>query len=142
MSIIRPSDTAINSLSYDSGVGHYTDMTKICDLLGIAPFTIDTIPTLANIGELIRYAEDYIDEYTKQSWRPSIVENEMKDFDLDFHRMYRYTNHRYTDYVGAIRLNREDVRKVVRLCAWKGDIWEELAGATCKINFVDFSSYL
>tara|TARA_R100000278_G_scaffold34496_1_gene31040 strand:- start:3315 stop:4415 length:1101 start_codon:yes stop_codon:yes gene_type:complete len=142
MSIIRPSDTAINSLDYDGGIGHYTNMTKICDLLGIAPFTTDTIPTLANIGELIRYAEDYIDEYTKQSWRPSIIEDEMKDFDLDFNRMYRYNSatSRYTDYVGFVRLNREDVRKVIRLCAWKGDVWEELAGATCKVNITDFTS--
>ena len=140
MSIIRPSDTAINSLDYDAGIGHYTNMTKICDLLGIAPFTTDTIPTLANIGELIRYAEDYIDEYTKQSWRPSIVENELKDFYLDFHRMYRYSSVSYTDYVGFIRLNREDVRKVLRLAAWKGDTWEELAGATCKINITDFTN--
>ena len=141
MSIIRPSDTAINSLDYDAGIGHYTNMTKICDLLGIAPFTSDTIPTLANIGELIRYAEDYIDEYTKQSWRPSIVENEFKDFDFDWARMYRFSrDYKYTDYVGFIRLNREDVRKVLRLAAWKGDNWTELAGATCKIKITDFTS--
>ena len=66
--ITRPSDTAINKADYDNGVGYYTDMTRITDLLGIAPFTSDTIPTLAHIGELIRYAEDYIDEYTKESW--------------------------------------------------------------------------
>lgn len=141
MSVIRPSDTAIDALNYDGGIGHYTNMTKICDLLGVAPFTADTIPTLANIGELIRYAEDYIDEYTKQSWRPSIVENEFKDFDFDWARMYRYSrDFKYTDYVGFIRLNREDVRKVLRLCAWKGDTWVELAGATATVNITDYTN--
>lgn len=139
--IIRPSDTGLNALNYDSGVGHYTNMTKVCDLLGIAPFTNDTIPTLANIGELIRYAEDYIDEYTKQSWRPLIVENEMHDFDFDWSRMYRLSrDYKYTDYVGFIRLQLEDIRKVLRLSAWKGGEWEELASATTKISITDYTN--
>lgn len=138
--IIRPSDTAINSLNYDGGIGHYTNMTKICDLLGIAPFTADTIPTLSNIGELIRYAEDYIDEYTKQSWRPTIVTDEFHDFDFQWERMYRYNRtYKHTDYVGFIRLQREDVRKVLRLCAWKGNTWQELAGSTARITISDYT---
>ena len=44
--INRPSDTAINSPNYSNGIGYYTDMTRVTDLLGIAPFTTDTIPTL------------------------------------------------------------------------------------------------
>jgi len=139
--IIRPSDTGLSNLDYDEGVGHYTNMTKITDLLGIAPFTTDTIPTLATIGEYIRRAEDYIDEYTKQSWRPTIVENEFHDFDFDWERMYRYSkDYRHTDYVGLIRLHREDIRKVLRLCAWKGNAWEELAGATATININDYTN--
>lgn len=139
--IIRPSDTGLSGLDYDDGVGHYTNMTKITDLLGIAPFTSDTIPTLASVGELIRRAEDYIDEYTKQSWRPVIVENEFHDFDFDWERMYRYNrDYRHTDYVGFIRLHREDIRKVLRLCAWKGNAWEELASATATLSITDYTN--
>ena len=139
--IIRQSDSALAALNYTGGVGHYTSMTRICDLLGIAPFTTDTVPTLANVGELIRYAEDYIDEFTKVSWRPSIVENEMHDFDFDWSRMYRLSrDYKYTDYVGFIRLQYEDIRKVLRLSAWKGGEWEELAGATCSITITDYTN--
>lgn len=140
--ITRPSDSSLSALNYSAGVGHYTDATRIADLLGVQPFhATDTVPTLANIGELIRYAEDYIDEYTKQSWRPSIVENEMHDFDYDWSRMYRMNrDYKYTDYVGFIRLQREDVRKVLRLAAWKGGEWEELAGATSSITITDYTN--
>ena len=139
--IIRQSDSALAALNYSGGVGHYTTMTRVCDLLGIAPFTADTVPTLANVGELIRYAEDYIDEFTKVSWRPSIVENEMHDFDFDWARMYRLSrDYKYTDYVGFIRLQYEDIRKVLRLSAWKGGEWEELAGATTSITITDYTN--
>ena len=139
--IIRPSDTGLNALNYDGGIGHYTNMTKVCDLLGIAPFDNNTIPTLANIGELIRYAEDYIDEYTKCSWRPSIVEDERHDFDFDWNRMFRMSrDYKYTDYVGFIRLQAEDVRKVLRLSAWKGSEWQELAGATARVSITDYTN--
>ena len=141
--ITRPSDTAINAADYSNGVGYYTDMTRITDLLGIAPFTTSTIPTLANIGELIRYAEDYIDEFTRESWRPMLVEKEFHDFDFDWNRMYRYNkNYRYTDYVGFIRLHYENVRKIIRMSAWKGSSWNELAGATCVITISDYTQII
>jgi hypothetical protein len=139
--ITRPSDTSINKANYSGGVGYYTDMTRITDLLGIAPFSDDTIPTLAHIGELIRYAEDYIDEYTRESWRPMIIEDEWHDFDFDWHRMSRYSrDYRYTDYVGFIRLHYENVRKIIRLAAWKGDTYNELAGATSVITISDYTN--
>ena len=117
-------------------------MTRVTDLLGIAPFTTDTIPTLAHIGELIRYAEDYIDEYTRESWRPMIVKDEWHDFDFDWNRMYRHgsRHHRFTDYVGFIRLHYENVRKIIRLTAWKGDTYEELAGSTARITISDYTN--
>jgi len=137
--ISRPSDTAINAANYTTGVGYYTDMTRITDILGIAPFTANTIPTLAMVGELIRYAEDYIDEYTKESWRPMIVQDEFHDFDFDWYRMYRYNkSFRYTDYVGFIRLEHENIRKILRMSAWKGNQWSELASSTCSVTISDY----
>ena len=140
--ITRPSDTAINAADYPNGVGYYTDVTRICDLLGIVELGDSTVPTEAHVGELIRRAEDYIDEYTKESWRPMTVENEYHDFDFDWHRMYRYGNRdwRYTDYVGFIRLHYENVRKIIRLAAWKGDNWEEMASATATVTISDYTN--
>tara|TARA_R110002167_G_scaffold136101_5_gene322734 strand:- start:1979 stop:3052 length:1074 start_codon:yes stop_codon:yes gene_type:complete len=139
--IRRPSDTAINAADYTGGVGYYTDMNRVTDLLGIAPFTTDTIPSLSHVGELIRYAEDYIDEFTRESWRPMLVEKEFHDFDFDWNRMFRNnTNHRYADYVGFIRLHYENVRKIIRLTAWKGNRWDELAGSTSRVTISDYTN--
>ena len=140
--ITRPSDTAIAAADYENGIGYYTDVTRVCDLLGIVELTDDTVPTEAHVGELIRRAEDYVDEFTRESWRPMTVENEFHDFDFDWHRMYRYGNrdYKYTDYVGFIRLHYENVRKIIRMAAWKGDSWQELASATATVTISDYTN--
>lgn len=141
MRISRPSDTNIASADYDSGIGYYTDMTRITNLLEIPPLTTATYPSLSHIGELIRRVEDYIDVYTRETWRPMIIENEFHDFDFDLFRMYRmHATWRYRDYVGFIRLNHEDIRKVLRLSVWRGNTWEELAGAKGVITITDYAS--
>ena len=135
----KPSDSAFAPASYSTGIGYYTTTTLVTDLLGIAPITDTTLPDYAHIGELIKRAEDYIDEYTKESWRPTLVENEYHDFDYDWHRMYRsyQSDFKYTDYVGFVKLHHENVRKIVRMSAWKGGEWDELASATTKIQISD-----
>jgi len=141
MKIFRPSDTDISSPNYSSAVGYYTDVTRITDLLGIPLFTSSTYPSLSHVGELIRRAEDYIDEFTRESWRPTIIENEYHDFDFDLFRMYSLNaNWRYRDYVGFIRLNHEHVRKILRLSVWRGSLWEELAGSKATITITDYTS--
>ena len=74
--IHRPSDTSISQADYANGIGFYTDVTRFSNLLSIPEFDDSSYPTEGHVGELIRYAEDYIDEYTKDSWRPILVENE------------------------------------------------------------------
>ena len=141
--IHRPSDTSISQADYANGIGFYTDVTRISNLLSIPEFDDSSYPTEGHVGELIRYAEDYIDEYTKDSWRPILVENEYHDFDYDFFRMFRSSSmyyNKYKDYVGFVRLNAENIRKIVRLAAWKGNEWEELAGATASVTISDFSN--
>mgnify|MGYP003626929832 CR=1 FL=1 len=141
MRISRASDTNIASVDYDNGIGYYTDMTRITNLLEIPPLTTTTYPSLSHIGELIKRAEDYIDEYTRESWRPMIIENEFHDFDFDLFRMHRMNaNWRYRDYVGFIRLNHEDIRKVLRLSVWRGNTWQELAGAKGVITITNHSN--
>ena len=139
--IHRPSDTSMSQADYANGIGFYTDVTRISNLLSVPEFDDSSYPTEGHVGELIRYAEDYIDEYTKDSWRPILVENEYHDFDYDMFRMNRATLYnKYTDYVGFIRLNSEHLRKIVRLAVWRGNNWEELASATASVTISDFSN--
>ena len=139
--IHRPSDTSINQADYANGIGYYTDVARIANLLSVPEFDDSSYPTEGHVGELIRYAEDYIDEYTKDSWRPILIENEYHDFDYDMFRMNRASLYnKYTDYVGYIRLNAENLRKIVRLAVWRGNQWEELAGATSSVTITDHTN--
>jgi len=139
--IHRPSDTSINQADYANGIGYYTDVVRIANLLSVPEFDDSSYPTEGHVGELIRYAEDYIDEYTKDSWRPILIENEYHDFDYDMFRMNRASMYnKYTDYVGYIRLNAENLRKIVRLAVWRGNQWEELAGATSSVTITDHTN--
>lgn len=135
----RPSDTTLAQADYSTGIGYYTTTTLVTDLLGIAPVTDTTLPDYAHVGDLIKRAEDYIDEYTKESWRPTLIENEFHDFDYDWHRMYRsyQADFKYTDYVGFIKLYHENVRKILRISAWKGNVWDEFASATTTLTITD-----
>tara|TARA_R100000808_G_C2119487_1_gene131134 strand:+ start:37 stop:1155 length:1119 start_codon:yes stop_codon:yes gene_type:complete len=138
----RPSDSQIAASNYTNGIGYYTTSELVTNLLGIAPFdNTTTLPALSDVGELIKRAEDYIDEYTRESWRPLVVENEYHDFDFDLFKMHRlHKNYRYRDYVGNIRLQHEHLRKIIRLAVWRGNTWEELGGATAKIKITDYAN--
>ena len=138
----RPSDSQLGKANYIEGAGYYTSSELITNLLGIAPLdNTTTLPSLLDVGELIKRAEDYIDEYTRETWRPLIVQDEYHDFDFDLFRMYRlHANYRFRDYVGMVRLHHEHIRKVIRLAVWRGNSWEELGGATASIKMTDYAN--
>lgn len=138
----RPSDTKLASANYTNGIGYYTSSELVTNLLGITPFdNTTTLPALSDVGELIKRAEDYIDEYTRETWRPLVIENEIHDFDFDLWKMYRMSaQYRFRDYVGMIRLHHEHIRKIIRLAVWRGNHWEELGGATAKIKMTDYAN--
>ena len=130
-----PSDfTAINP-NYAIGNGHYTTHTDVSNLLQIESFTDYTTPTRAEVGKLIKRAEEKIDDSTKHSYRPLIYKHEYKSFDSHRERQYPVNTHK--DYVGFIQLDFPKVQKIVRLQVWQGTEWVDLASATAKITVPD-----
>lgn len=127
-----PSDfTAINP-NYGIGNGHYTTHTDVSNLLQIESFTDYTTPTKAEVGKLIKRAEEKIDDATKHSYRPLIYKHEYASFDS--HRERQYPMHTHKDYVGFIQLDFPKVQKIVRLEVWQGNKWVDLASATAKLT--------
>ena len=133
--IVSPSDASLNATNYTNGVGSYTTAVKVAALLGISDFSTTTSPTLAEVGDLIRRCEDYIDHATNDSWRENLVENEFHDFELFDKYLYVYA-----DYAGKIRLENEHVRKIIRIQSWEGGAYKDLASATAKVTITDNSN--
>tara|TARA_R110000751_G_scaffold274266_1_gene375169 strand:- start:147 stop:1229 length:1083 start_codon:yes stop_codon:yes gene_type:complete len=137
MKTSTPSDYALMANDYTNGNGFYTNHQLISGLLQIGPFSASTSPTLAEVGELIKRTEDFIDEFTRDSWRPIFIENEYHDFEF---QDYRWAIYQYRDYVGQIRLHNESLRKIIRLEAWQGSSWKELASATASVTVSDYTN--
>ena len=133
--IFTPSDSALNIVDYSEANGSYTTGVKVAALLGISDFTTSTSPTKAEIGDIIRRCEDYIDEITNCSWRENIAENEFHDFKLDY-STYNF----YDDYRGKIRLHNEDIRKVIRIAIWDGSVYDDIASAVATVTLSDYSN--
>lgn len=138
--VIVPSDPTLNVINYPAGNGAYTTAVKVAALLGVADFvSIDAVgatsPTLEEVGDLIRRAEDYIDEFTNESWRENLAENEFHDF--DFFDKYVYF---YEDYAGKVRTEHENIRKVIRIAFWDGATYRDVASATTSVSITDFSN--
>jgi len=134
------SDPSLNVVNYSAGNGAYTTAVKIAALMGIADFISigavgATSPTLEEVGDLIRRAEDYIDEFTNNSWRENMAENEFHDFKYD-----TAYNHLYEDYVGKIRLENENVRKIIRIAFWEGNAYKDIASAVSTVSITDYSN--
>jgi hypothetical protein len=133
--IVTPTDVALQVVDYANGIGSYTTAVKVAALLGISDFSASTSPTLAEVSDLIRRAEDYIDEATNDSWRENLVENEYHDFKTEGSYLTSYK-----EYVGKIRLENEYVRKVIRLAVWEGDVYRDIASATSTVTLSDYSN--
>ena len=134
------SDTSLNVINYSAGNGAYTTAVKIAALLGIADFVSigavgATSPTLEEVGDLIRRAEDYIDEFTNESWRDNLAENEFHDF--DFFDKYVYY---FEEYAGKVRTEHENIRKVIRIAFWDGDSYRDVASAVSVVTITDHTN--
>ena len=130
--VSSPSDyTSINP-NYTIGNGFYTTHTDVSNLLQIESFTDYTTPTRAEVGKLIKRAEEKIDDSTKHSYRPIIYRDEYSSF--EGHRQRQYPTQQWKDYIGFIQLNYPKVQKIVRLEVWQNDEWVDLASATATIK--------
>ena len=132
-----PSDYNSMAEDYTNGNGYYTNSSLVAGLMQIPAFTASSAPDISEVGELIKRTEDFIDEYTRDSWRPNFIEREYHDFEF---QDYRWSIWRYRDYVGSIRLHNEHVRKIIRIEAWQGSSWKELASATASITVSDYTN--
>ena len=132
-----PSDYNSMANDYTNGNGYYTNSTLIANLMQIPAFTASSAPEISEVGELIKRVEDFIDEYTRDAWRPSFIEREYHDFEF---QDYRWSLWRYRDYVGHVRLHHEHLRKVIRIEAWQGSTWKELASATASVTVSDYTN--
>ena len=91
---------------------------------------------LDHVKHLIANRQDYIDKVTRHAWRPRLVAEEYQNFTTfkPFRRRY------YTDYVGAIFVKRGAIQRVLKLGAWQGDYYREMAGARAALRFNDHTA--
>ena len=138
MKYSSPSDYTAIAPNYGTGSGYYTDKAKISALLQLPAFSSSTSPTQAEVGELIKRSEDYVDEITGTSFRPILYTDEVHNFTFSgvMHNFPRY----YNDYVGFVQLDNPSIRKVIRLEAWQGNSWTDLASATAIVTISDYTN--
>ena len=123
-----PSDFTNINVDYSQGRGFYTTHTDVSQLLQIAAFSSSTTPSIAEVGSLIKRAEERVDDIVGHSYRPVIYKNEFHGFEA-FHQG-AYPINRFKDYVGFVQLDRNNVQKIVRLEVWQGNEYKDLASAT------------
>ena len=133
--IFTPSDSALNVVDYANANGAYTTGVKVAALLGISDFTTSTSPTKAEIGDIIRRCEDYVDEVTNCSWRENIVQNEFHDFSWT-----AALKTVWDDYRGKIRVHNEHIRKIIRIAIWEGDVYKDIASAVATVTLSDYTN--
>jgi len=90
----------------------------------------------SHVQTLIRNRQDYIDTVTRHAWRPRLVGEEYVNFTTfkPFRRRY------YTDYVGAVFLKHGAVQRMLKLGAWQGDYYREMAGARVGLRVADHTA--
>ena len=70
-------------------------------------FTTSTVPSLATVETAILNSQSYIDSYTRKSWRPNYVANELHGFNIN-----------------GIKLTHNYPYKLISLKIWNGNSWE------------------
>ena len=113
---------------YGDGKGYYTTHTDVSDLLQVGAFSSLTTPSDEDVGKIIKRVEGKIDDKLKISFRPEVLEKEVHNFESLL--MNAYPLAAYKDYVGFIQLNSEKIMKILRLEAWQGDKYIDMASAS------------
>ena len=83
------------------------ELLQMGAVLGGTDFTTSTYPTQATVDQLINSAQSYIDFTTRKTWRPTIVYNEMHEFNLS-----------------GFKLDRPDPYKIIDFKIWNGSSWD------------------
>lgn len=127
-----PSDFTNINPNYSQGRGFYTTHSDVSQLLQIAAFSSSTTPSIAEVGGLIRRAEERVDDIVAHSYRPVIYHHEFHGFEA--FNMGAYPVNRHKDYIGFVQLDRNNVQKIVRLEVWQGTEYVDLASATARVK--------
>ena len=127
-----PSDFTNINPNYTLGRGFYTTHTDVSQLLQIQAFSSSTTPSIAEVGNLFKRAEERVDDIVGHSYRPVIYHHEFHGFEA--FKMGAYPVNRYKDYIGFVQLDRNNVQKIVRLEVWQGTEYVDLASATAKVK--------
>lgn len=90
----------------------------------------------SKVEELIKRAQDRIDNKTHNSWRPNLVSAEYINFDTYKPYRRRY----YTDYVGTAPLLFRNVQQILRLELWQGDDYREIGAAEARLKIEDYAA--
>jgi len=87
----------------------------------------------SHVENLIRNRQDYIDKVTRHAWRPRLVAEEYLNFTTfkPFRRRY------YTDYVGAVFVKHGAIQRILKMGAWQGDYYREMASARVGLTIMD-----
>ena len=87
----------------------------------------------SHVQNLIRIRQDYIDRVTRHAWRPRLISEEYCNFTTfkPFRRRY------YTDYVGAVFMKHGAIQQVLKMGAWQGDYYREMAAARAAFRITD-----
>jgi len=137
--VSSPSDFSNIDVNYEhatlGGKGYYTTHEDVSNLLQIADFTINTTPSIKEVGKIIKRVEENIDGIIKLSYRPLIYENEMHNFEVGRHRHYPVAE--WQQYAGFVKLNHRDIQKIIRLEVWQGSRYDDIAGASAKLKIPD-----
>ena len=90
----------------------------------------------SHVEDLIKTRQDYVDTVTRHAWRPRIISEEYVNFTTfkPFRRRY------YTDYVGAVFLKHGAVQRILKMGAWQGDYYREMAAARAAIRVADHTA--
>tara|TARA_R110000851_G_scaffold220568_3_gene373384 strand:- start:44408 stop:46024 length:1617 start_codon:yes stop_codon:yes gene_type:complete len=90
----------------------------------------------SHVQNLIRIRQDYIDRVTRHAWRPRLVAEEYLNFTTfkPFRRRY------YTDYVGAVFVKHGAIQQILKMGAWQGDYYREMACARVAVKIQDHTA--
>ncbi len=89
-------------------------------------FTASTLPTLAEVNEMILSAEDFIDEFTEHAWRERRIVNEFQNYQFGFYAGY-HERVRESQHVSlSHRIIRALVSGTDKIEIWDGSTYTDL----------------
>ena len=90
----------------------------------------------SHVEHLIKIRQDYIDTVTRHAWRPRLVAEEY----LNFTTFKPYRRRYYTDYVGAVFVKHGAIQRILKMGAWQGDYYREMAAARAAFRIMDHTA--